>query len=375
MILKQENKVWKFGIEHEIPLIKDKFLDYRNIKPEILNKVVQKFPIYQNDYPYLRIGDLGLKIKRLYIEGLEIFDRFGYLVKQYPKGFELRTPLAYSIEEAIQHLYNDFQIVKKELLKFKIFPTFISFNPYLEKVNIKIKIHSYEKKLRKDDPGRKTAPFTLLTFGPDLNISFSELNDNDILDIVQKLNYYTPFIIPFSFSSPFYKGKLWVGQSIRCFLRLQKRTAVCGFIKDESLIKKFKKNWLLSENRIEHEKGRIEYKALDTIQDLKVYKGLFALFKGLILDKKLKEKTIFLDKNLINESVIYGFDNKTIYEGANEILHRAKEALKKDKDSFYLNILFDYLKRKTNLSKIMINEFKKYNSIERVLLKHTNFIK
>lgn len=371
----QDNKQWKFGIEHEIPLIKNRFLDYRNLDLDILNKVVQKFPVHQDDYPYLRIGDLGIKVKRLYIEGLEIFDKDGYLIKQYPKGFELRTPLSNQIKDISKYLYEDFQIIRKELLKFKIYPTFISFNPYLDKVNIKINLHQYERKLRREDPGRKTAPFTLLTFGPDLNISFTDLDDNDVLNIVQKLNYYTPFIIPFSFSSPFYKNKLWIGQSVRCFLRLKIRTAVCGFIKNKNLINKFKKYWLLTENRINPEIRRIEYKAFDTIEDLKIYQGLLALLKGLILDNKLSDRTTILNQNLIKESTIYGFDSKIIHDGAYEVLSRAKEALKKDNDRFYLDVLFRNLKEKINLSKLMIEEYKKYKSIEKVLLNHTNFKK
>lgn len=372
--MKTENN-FKFGIEHEIPLItqKGKFLDYRNLKLEILNKIVQKFPVYQNDYPYLRIGDLGIKVKRLYIEGLEIFDEDGYLISQKPKGFELRTPLTNSIEATINHLKNDFKLVKKLTKEFKIQPTFISFNPYIDKVKIKIKLHRYERKLRKIDPGRKTAPFTLLTFGPDINISFSELNDKDVWNIVQKINYYTPFIIPFSFSSPFYKNKLWVGQSVRCFLRLPQRTAVIGFVENENILKEGKKYWLLDKRRIESEKGRIEFKALDTIQDLKIYAGILALLKGLILDTNLKGKTITIDQQLIKISSHEGFDNKIIYDGAFEVLSSAFKALKNDPDREKLGILFKKLKEKDNLSKKYINEYRKTRSIEKILKKYHEF--
>ncbi len=372
--MKTQNN-FKFGIEHEIPLVNQegKFLDYRNLKLEILNKIVQKFPVYQNDYPYLRIGDLGIKVKRLYIEGLEIFDENGYLISQKPKGFELRTPLTNSIEETINNLKTDFKLVKKLAKEFKIQPTFISFNPYIDKVNIKIKLHRYERKIRKIDPGRRTAPFTLLTFGPDINISFNELNDKDVWNIVQKINYYTPFIIPFSFSSPFYKNKLWEGQSVRCFLRLPQRTAVIGFVDDENILKEGKKYWLLDKRRIDSEKGRIEFKAIDTIQDLKIYAGILALLKGLILDTNLKEKTIKIDPQLIKISSYEGFDNKIIYDGAFEVLDNAFKALKNDPDKEKLKILFKKLKEKDNLSKKYINEYKKTRSIEKILKKYNDF--
>jgi hypothetical protein len=372
--MKSQNN-FKFGIEHEIPLINwtGKFLDYRNLKLEILNKIVQKFPVYQNDYPYLRIGDLGIKTKRLYIEGFEIFDENGYLISQKPKGFELRTPVSNSIDETIYHLKNDFKIVKKLTKEFKIQPTFISFNPYIDKVNIKIKLHKYERKLRKIDPGRKTALFTLLTFGPDVNISFSELSDNDIWKIVQKINYYTPFIIPFSFSSPFYKNKLWIGQSVRCFLRLPKRTAVIGFVENENILKEGKKYWLVDKRRIESERGRIEFKAIDTIQDLKIYAAILTLLKGLILDTNLKGKTIKIEPQLIKISSYEGFDNKIIYDGAFEVLTNAFQALRNDPDQSRLKILFQNLKSKINLSKIYIKEYQKTRSIEKILKKYNDF--
>lgn len=364
-----------FGIEHEIPLVKNKFLDYKNLSLDSLTKVIQKFPVYHNDYSQLRIGDLGIKVKRAYIEGLEVFDENGYLIKQFPKGIELRTKTYDNVEELTNQLYNDFQFIRVELKKFKISPTFISFNPYRDKVRINIKLHHYERKLRRFDRGRKTAPFTLLTFGPDINISCSDLNDNDVLEIVKKLNFYTPFIIPFSFSSPFYKGKLWGGQSIRCYLRLKLRPAVLGFITNKNLLEKFKKIWLLEEARITSEKGKIEFKAIDTIQDLKIYKGLLILLKGIILDSKLTGKSLVPDKKLIYLSSFYGFGNKLIKEGAEELIARAKESVNNPKEINYLDYLSSMIKLNRNLSLTLIKEFKKFNSIEKVLLKHTNFLK
>lgn len=368
-------KEFLFGIEHEIPLIKNKFLDYKNLNIDHLTKVIQKFPVYQDDYSQLRIGDLGIKVKRAYLEGLEIFDENGYLIKQLPKGIELRTKIYNNIEKLTDELYNDFQIIRTQLKKFKIFPTFISFNPYRHKVSLKLKLHRYERKLRRSDRGRKTAPFTLLTFGPDINISCPGLTDYDVLAIVKKLNFYTPFIIPFSFSSPFYKGKLWGGQSIRCYLRLKLRPAVLGFITNQTLLKKFKNVWLLEKARVPSEKGRIEYKAIDTIQDIRVYKGLLTLLKGLILDKKLTGKSLSVDKKLIYLSSFYGFSNKIIKEGSEEIIARAQEVIDDKQEKAYLRYLLLMVKSNHNLSLTLIREFKKTNSIERVLLRHNNFIK
>ncbi|GIW67636.1 MAG: hypothetical protein KatS3mg096_504 [Candidatus Parcubacteria bacterium] len=366
---------FKFGVEHEIALInnKGKFLDYRNLSFDVLNKVVQKFPIYQDDYKYLRIGDLGIKVKRVYVEGLEIFDENGYLIKQYPKGLELRTKPNSNIDELFNDFLNDFNFISKCLKQFKIKPTFLSFNPYLDRVGIKIKLHSYEKKLRKEDPGRKTAPFALLTFGPDLNISFPELNDKDILDIVLKLNYYAPFIVPFTFSSPFYKGKLWDGYSVRIYFRSKLRPSAVGFVSDNNLISRYSDKWILGKNRIDAERGRVEFKAIDTIWDIKIYKGLLVLLKGLILENNLKGRAEWSDEKLMELSAKYGFDDNLIYDGAYEVLSTCYKIIKNNEERKYLKYLFEVLKKKWNFSKILISDFKKFGSINKVLIKYDKF--
>ncbi|GIW65467.1 MAG: hypothetical protein KatS3mg093_446 [Candidatus Parcubacteria bacterium] len=366
---------FKFGVEHEIALInnKGKFLDYRNLSFDVLNKVVQKFPIYQDDYKYLRIGDLGIKVKRVYVEGLEIFDENGYLIKQYPKGLELRTKPNSNIDELFNDFLNDFNFISKCLKQFKIKPTFLSFNPYLDRVGIKIKLHSYEKKLRKEDPGRKTAPFALLTFGPDLNISFPELNDKDILDIVLKLNYYAPFIVPFTFSSPFYKGKLWDGYSVRIYFRSKLRPSAVGFVSDNNLISRYSDKWILGKNRIDAERGRVEFKAIDTIWDIKIYKGLLVLLKGLILENNLKGRAEWSDEKLMELSAKYGFDDNLIYDGAYEVLSNCDSIVKNNEERKYLKYLFEVLKKRWNFSKILISDFKKLGSINKVFIKYDKF--
>ncbi len=373
-----KNKFY-YGIEHEIPLINKKgnFLDYRNLNYETLDKIVKKFPLYPKDYPILRIGDLGIKVKRLYIEGYEIFDRKGYLIKSLPKGFELRTLFFDSIEELVNSFIKDFKILKNLLEDFNLQPTFISFNPYLTKPKIKILYHQFERKLRKEDPGRRTAIFTLLSYGPDINISYNKLSDEEIFDYIQKITFYTPFIIPFTFSSPFYKGKLYGGYSLRCYLRHQIRTVCQGFVDDENLIKEANKGglWLLAKKRIEKEKGRIEFKAIDTIFDLDIYKGILVLLKGMILDKNLKERAKKIDFSLLKISTDYAFDDKIIFEGTEEVLRKVNEVLKNNKEQKYLEKLFYLHKRKLTPAKLIIEEYLKTKSINKTLLKFNDFRK
>ncbi len=50
-----------------------KFLDFTNMKFESFQRVIENLPMHELDYPGLRIGSLGLRVKRWYVEG---FDRF-----------------------------------------------------------------------------------------------------------------------------------------------------------------------------------------------------------------------------------------------------------------------------------------------------------
>ena len=115
----------------------------------------------------------------------------------------------------------------------------------------------------------------------------ADLSTENVIDIGRKLTYYSPYIVPFSYSSPFYKGGLWDGLSVRTFIRTGKRPAALVFVqKEEQLI-----NSIPSLTKIARipalEVGRIEFKACDSCDDFSTYAALLALLKGLVLDNTL----------------------------------------------------------------------------------------
>ncbi|MDY0088633.1 MAG: glutamate--cysteine ligase, partial [Coriobacteriia bacterium] len=86
---------FRFGIEHEFPAVNGDgcFCDFFNSTFDEFDRVISELPVIESDYASLRVGDLGIKNKRWYIEGFERFsDRGGYL-RTDPKGFEIRTPI------------------------------------------------------------------------------------------------------------------------------------------------------------------------------------------------------------------------------------------------------------------------------------------
>jgi gamma-glutamyl:cysteine ligase YbdK (ATP-grasp superfamily) len=206
----------------------------------------------------------------------------------------------------------------------------------------------------------------MVSYGPDLNISIADLPIENVIDIGKKLTYYSPFIVPFSYSSPFYNGSLWQGLSVRTFIRTGKRSATLVFVeKQEHLIKSVPS--LTKIARIPAEVGRIEFKACDSCDDFSIYAGLLALLKGLSLDKTLEGRAIVPDAALHQISAKAGFDNNEIFLNATKVLQAAENALENDPDIKFLAPLKDILANRKTKSHQLIEMFENLGSIEETI--------
>jgi len=60
----------RYGIEHEIALVRPdgRFADFANTGFGEFQAMVDALPFNASDYPGLRVGDLGIKVKRWYVE-------------------------------------------------------------------------------------------------------------------------------------------------------------------------------------------------------------------------------------------------------------------------------------------------------------------
>jgi hypothetical protein len=116
-----------------------------------------------------------------------------------------------------------------------------------------------------------------LSYGPDLNISLEHSSPEDVLASVRRLTYYSPYIVPFSFSSPFLGGTLWDGLSYRTYRRTGPRPAALAHLSgvhDHPLVKE-------ASPRSQH--LRIEFKAFDMVGDDQLLAELFHLTFGIVL--------------------------------------------------------------------------------------------
>ena len=107
-----------FGIEQEIPLLRDDgsaFVDFGNTSHEEPQAVVDELPVYPEDYPRLRVGDLGIKHKRWYVEGYERFGETGEFLKSLAKCLEIRTVPRETPDAALEELAESYRTLTPRL--------------------------------------------------------------------------------------------------------------------------------------------------------------------------------------------------------------------------------------------------------------------
>ncbi|MBD2202596.1 glutamate--cysteine ligase [Calothrix sp. FACHB-1219] len=354
-----------FGIEHEVAFLNQagKFADFENTKFADFSQIVERLPTYPNDYAHLRVGDAGIKAKRWYIEGFERFADSDKVIDCLPKGIEIRTTIHPNIQAAIQELTESFCLLRDVAADYGFSPVLTSFNPYKTVFEPQPPLNEYEKKYLQAYPDENTANIYMVTYGPDLNISMANLSVEKLIDIGKKLTYYSPYIVPFSYSAPFYNGDLWEGLSVRTFVRTGKRSAALVFVeKAEQTIASVPS--LTKVARISAEVGRIEFKAFDTCDDFSIYAALLALLKGLVLDESLLGRATIPDAALHQVSAKAGFNNEEISLIAHQVLEAAEMALKDDPDRNLLIPLKLKLQQRETPSQKLIQWYQELGSIE-----------
>ncbi|WP_375498317.1 glutamate--cysteine ligase [uncultured Nostoc sp.] len=357
-----------FGIEHEVAFLnkEGKFADFSHTKFADLNQIIERLPTYPSDYPQLRVGDAGIKMKRWYIEGFERFVDSDKVIDCHAKGIEIRTTIHSDIQGAISELSESFHLLSEVAADFGLSPVLVSFNPYNPVFEPQPPLNDYEIKQLEAYPDEQTANIHMVSYGPDLNISMANLSTEDVIDVGKKLTYYSPYIVPFSYSSPFYKGGLWDGLSVRTFIRTGKRPAALVFIqKQEQLINSIPS--LTKIARIPAEVGRIEFKACDSCDNFLTYAALLAFLKGLVLDETLLGRATIPDAALHQLSAKEGFDNEDIFGNATKVLQAAEVALGDDPDVHYLTPLKVLLAKRKTRSHELIEMFHRLGSIEKVI--------
>ena len=359
---------FRYGVEHEVAFLRGdaQFADFTNTTYADFDRLISRLPLYPADYPHLHVGDAGIRLKRWYIEGVERFSATGELVACVPKGIEIRTTPHSEIAGAIRELTESFNALQAVASECGLIPVCTSFNPFCTEYVYDPPLTRYEHQLHREAPELQTDALAMLTYGPDLNLSLQGAPMDQLIDVARKLTFYSPYIVPWSFSSPFYAGRLWDGLSVRTYIRNGRRPAVRVFVEREDQL--ISSTPLLTKPaRNTGEVGRIEYKAFDTCGDFSRYAALLALLKGLVLDETLPGRATVPDIATYQLAAREGFNSSQVYDAASQVITAAATALEGDADAALLDTLRIALEQRTTPADALRRAYEESGSILEVL--------
>lgn len=304
----------KYGIEAEYALIRPdgRFADFTNTDYAEIRPLLETLPDY--GHKELRVGDAGIRVKNWYAEGDERFDESGRSTGLAFKGIEIRTPACASVEESISSLAGLRGMLRDTLHARGWSLVAIGFNPCT--AAYQPAYAPWERNFHASHAANALPQISTLSYGPDFNFSCSRDTPEAVIESVRRLTFYSPFIVPFSFSSPFVGGALWKGLSYRTFRRTGPRPAALAHLSmghDHPLAKE-------ADPPSHH--LRIEFKAFDMIGDDRLLAELFHLVLGITLADAgdLPGAADVPDAVLHRRAALTGFDDEGIREGAAAVL-------------------------------------------------------
>lgn len=312
----------RFGIEAEYALVRPdgRFADFTNTSYAEVQRLLAPLPDY--GHPELRVGDAGIRVKNWYVEGDERFDEDGRSTGLAFKGIEIRTPVSRTIDGCMASLGSLRSTLEAALSVDRWSLAAIGFNPCT--ASYEPDYSAWEREFHASHVENRLPEVSTLSYGPDLNFSRSDSSPEEVLAVVRRLTYYSPYIVPFSFSSPFIGSALWSGLSYRTYRRTGPRPAALAHLTgkhDHPLVK---------EASPPSQHLRIEFKAFDMISDDRLLNELFHLIVGISLAdaRDLSGAADMPDEQLHRRAAVAGFDDDMIRDGASRIVATARTALR-----------------------------------------------
>ncbi|EGD43699.1 putative protein TPRXL [Nocardioidaceae bacterium Broad-1] len=268
-------------------------------------------------------GDLGIKSGYWYLEGDERFDAEGNFTTMLVKGVEIRTTICPSITEAADRLIDLQGDIAKRLEPLGLHLGIVGFNPVREAYVLDPPLNEWEQRMRAEHREYDHAEVSNLSYGPDINLSFPGLSAAQVVEATRRLTYYSPFMVPFSFSSPFYAGKVWHGPSKRTYERTWRRVAARCFVETTAGVEPT----MVHPPRIPREEGRIEFKAFDSFLTRDLLLAGAALTLGVCLADDLPGLADRPSRDLHQRAATAAFADPEIAAGARQVLAAARRAL------------------------------------------------
>jgi len=312
----------KFGIEAEYALVRPdgRFADFTNTDYSEVRSLIERLPDHR--HPELRTGDAGIRVKNWYVEGDERFDRSGRSTGLAVKGIEIRTPVSATIGECMLSLEELRATLEAEIEPKGWFIAALGFNPCTASYDPQYT--PWEREFHASHIENSVPEISTLSFGPDLNFSSSSDTPEAVIETVRRLTFYSPFIVPFSFSSPLVGGALWEGLSYRTYRRTGPRPAALAHLSDPG------GHPLAKQADPPSQHLRIEFKAFDMVADDRLLAELFHLVLGISLAdaRALPGAADLPDGKLHRTVALRGFEDNEIHCEAARVVAAARQALR-----------------------------------------------
>ena len=330
----------RYGVEHELALLRDdgSLADFTTLTHAEVAALVEELPEDPADHGDLRVGDAGIRRKRWYAEGYERLDEGGELVRFDPKGIEIRTRVHDSADDACDALARDAALLGTVAARHGLHPVAIGHNPLRSAYRLDPPANAYEQAQMRDSPEERTAHLHMVTYGPDLNLSFPEDGADPavLVDAGAKLTYYSPYLVPWSFSSPFRDGRAWGGLSARTLRRTGRRPAALVYLDPDAPLLHTDPT-LTRHAGIPVEIGRIEFKAFDAVPVVPgedpagdgagLVAALLSLLTGVLRDTTLPGRRRVPDTAAHRDVARRGWDDPRVRAGSTAVLDAAEAAL------------------------------------------------
>ncbi|MEQ3554465.1 glutamate-cysteine ligase family protein [Pseudonocardia nematodicida] len=345
----------RYGIEHELALLRPDgtLADFASLTHAEVAAVVDELPGLPEGQADLRIGDAGIRRKHWYAEGYERLGEDGALTRFDPKGIEIRTQVHDSVDAVARALADDARLLTDVAARHGLRPVAIGHHPWRAAYRLDPPPNAHERAVLASSPEERTAHLHMLTWGPDLNLSFPEAGTDAglLADAAAKLTCYSPFLVPWSFSSPFREGRPWGGLSARTSRRTGARPAALAYLDPGAPLLPTDPS-LVRHAGIPGEVGRIEFKAFDAVAAIAeedpadpatagpaLFGPLLSLLTGVLRDDTLTGRRRTPDAAAHRRAALRGWSDPAVRAGSQAVLDAATAALRDDDDPGHLDRL------------------------------------
>lgn len=261
---------FRFGLEAEFLLVRKSDwqpLWHKNVTFQELNAILEGISLED-------IGDLGgleleaphRKLMPYVVEGYHVPDQDFAAIDIKPKGVEIRTPVARTLDGCLKSFELLLKRLQEALAKFDMVPVALSHHP------TESQFSGPQNKRRHDF--WQWAMEVMTTYGPDINVAVpEEIQKNmDLKDLEAKIDHYGPALSALSVASPFVDGTLWKmrGQVGKSF-RMNKRSVIAPPIEIHP-----------------DEDWRLEFKVFDMPNSTAEFRCQFLSFLALLVTPELK---------------------------------------------------------------------------------------